>query len=137
MASLQTKNHAAFSLHYHVILTTKYRRPCIHRHILCRLETILGELCQKWRCQLIEFGGETDHVHLLIQAHPALNLADMIANLKTVSSRLIRKEFSKDLARYYWKPYLWNKAYAVVSAGGHASIDVLMKYIQNQETPPK
>jgi putative transposase len=128
---------SAFSLHYHLILTTKYRRRCIHLGMLQRLEIILGELCQKWRCELIEFGGESDHVHLLIQAHPALNLADMISNLKTVSSRLIRKEFSQDLIRYYWKPYFWNKAYAVVSAGGHASIEVLMQYIQEQETPHK
>jgi REP element-mobilizing transposase RayT len=27
----------------------------------------------------------------------------MVGNLKTVSARLIRKEFARHLAKYYWK----------------------------------
>jgi putative transposase len=65
-----------------------------------------------------------------------MNLARMIGNLKTVSARLIRKEFAPHLALYYWKNKFWNNAYAVVSAGGHASIEQLVAYIQDQDAPP-
>lgn len=133
---LQTSNHAAYSLHYHVILTVKYRHKCITREMLERLEEIFSRGCQAWRCELVEFGGEADHVHLLVQAHPSMNLADFIANLKTVSSRRIRKEFAMHLSAYFWKVRFWNSAYAVVSAGGHASIEQLLSYIQNQDSPP-
>jgi putative transposase len=40
------------------------------------------------------------------------------------------------LKKYYWKVKFWNNAYAVVSAGGHASIETLLQYIQDQESPP-
>jgi putative transposase len=133
---LKTSNHAAFRLHYHVIFTSKYRNRCINKAMLDRMQEIFSNVCRRWRCELVEFGGEADHVHLLIDAHPSMNLARMIGNLKTVSARLIRKEFEDHLKKYFWKVKFWNNAYAVVSAGGHASIETLLQYIQDQESPP-
>jgi putative transposase len=75
-------------------------------------------------------------VHLLIEAHPSMNLARFVGNLKTVSSRYLRKEYAAHLRRFFWKARFWNSAYAVVSAGGHANIEQLLAYIQDQETPP-
>lgn len=133
---LQTSNHAAYSLHYHIILTVKYRHKCITKEMLDRLQKIFRDVSQSWRCELVEFGGEADHVHLLVKGHPSMNLARFVGNLKTVSSRYVRKEFATHLAQFFWKARFWNSAYAVVSAGGHASIDQLLAYIQDQETPP-
>lgn len=133
---LQTSNHAAYSLNYHIILTVKYRHRCITKEMLERLREIFSAVSQSWRCELVEFGGEADHVHLLVRAHPSMNLARFVGNLKTVSSRYVRKEFATHLAKFFWKARFWNSAYAVVSAGGHASIEQLLAYIQDQETPP-
>jgi len=134
---LKTSSHAAYSLHYHVILTVKYRHRCITGEMLERLRTIFEDVSRSWRCSLVEFGGEADHVHLLVQAHPSMNLARFVGNLKTVSSRYIRKEFATHLSRFFWKARFWNSAYGVVSAGGHASIEQLLEYVRDQETPPK
>jgi putative transposase len=133
---LKTSNHAAFRLHYHVIFTIKYRNRCINKAMLDRMQEIFSNVCKSWRCELVQFGGEAEHVHLLIDAHPSMNLARMIGNLKTVSARLIRKEFEDHLKQYFWKVKFWNNAYAVVSAGGHASLETLLQYIQDQESPP-
>ena len=65
-----------------------------------------------------------------------MNLARFMGNLKTVSSRYIRQEFAEHLRRYFWKARFWNNAYGVVSAGGHASIEELLQYVRDQETPP-
>ena len=133
--SLRRQSHAAFHLHYHLIFCTKYRHKCLTQVMLKRLAEILREVLSAWRCELVEFGGEADHIHFLIEAHPSLDLAQMIANLKTVTSRRIRAEFARQLRPYYWKPYLWNRAYAVISVGGRASLETLLAYIQNQEQP--
>lgn len=53
---------------------------------------------------LLEFNGEVDRVHLLVRYHPQVELSKFIANLKTVSSRLIRKEFGDYLNQVYRKP---------------------------------
>ncbi|MFN3982786.1 MAG: IS200/IS605 family transposase [Caldilinea sp.] len=133
---LRTSNHAAYSLHYHIILTVKYRHKCLTGEMLRRLGEIFGDVCRSWRCKLLEFGGEADHVHLLVEAHPSMNLARFVGNLKTVSSRYVRKEFAQHLQHFFWKSRFWNSAYGVISVGGHASIEQLLQYIQDQETPP-
>ena len=66
-----------------------------------------------------------------------MNLARFVRNLKTVSSRYLRKEFEAHLRKFFWKKRFWNNAYGVVSAGGHASIEQLLRYIQDQEAPPR
>jgi putative transposase len=81
---------------------------------------------------MIEFGGEADHIHLLLDMHPTIMPCRFINNLKTVTSRLIRKEFSTHLSQYYWKPVLWTRAYCLITAGG-APLSILKQYIQNQE----
>jgi len=61
-----------------------------------------------------------------------MNLARFVGNLKTVSSRYLRREFEQHLKRFFW-----NNAYGVVTAGGHASIEQLLAYIQDQEAPTR
>lgn len=134
-SDLKTSNHAAFSLHYHIILTVKYRHKAINAKMLARLREIFANVSHSWRCELVEFGGEADHVHLLVNAHPSMDLARFVGNLKTVSSRYIRQEFAAHLQRFFWKNRFWTSAYGVLSAGGHASIAQLLEYIQDQDSP--
>ena len=137
LTRLKTANHAAFRLHYHLVLSMKYRHKCLTATMLDRLQQIFSDLLRKWNAELTEFGGEVDHVHCLFEVPPTVKLSDLIKNLKSVSARLMRKEFAAELAPYYWKPYFWNRAYAVITVGGHANIDMLLKYIENQDDPRK
>lgn len=126
--------HAVYNLKYHLVLVTKYRRKCLTQEMLQRLEAICQEQCEHWSLELLEFGGEADHIHLLLDAHPALEMSKFINSLKTVSSRLIRKEYAEHLSGFYWKPVLWTRAYCLITVGG-APLSVLREYIENQKTP--
>lgn len=44
----------------------KYRRKAITAEMLARMEIIFADVLEKWRCRLVEFGGESDHVHMLL-----------------------------------------------------------------------
>ncbi len=132
----RSHHHAVYDLKYHLVFVTKFRNKAFNKEILVRLEEITKDICEKWDIELIEFGGEEDHIHILISGHPSFELSKFINNLKTVSSRYIRKEFSEHLAKYYWKPFLWSRAYFVCTSGG-ASIEVIKKYIENQNTPKR
>lgn len=103
--------------------------------MLQRLQQVLTTLCLKWECELVEFGGEADHIHMLIEAHPSIEPAKLLGNLKSVSSRKIRQEYAQHLAKYFWKPYFWSRSYSVFSVGGRAPLEVLVKYIQEQDEP--
>ncbi|MCK7545803.1 IS200/IS605 family transposase [Marinobacter bryozoorum] len=130
----RTKNHAAFRLQYHIVFVIKYRHQCLNGEILSRLESIFRDVLRKWDCDLLEFSGESDHVHLLVDAHPALEVSRLAGNLKTVSARRIRSEYTEHLKPYFWKPYFWSRSYCVVSAGG-ASLETLKAYIEQQDRP--
>jgi putative transposase len=105
--------------------------------MLDRLEVIFTDLLVKWGGELIEFGGEPDHVHLLFEVDPTVRLSDLVKNLKSVSARKMRQEFAQQLRPFYWKPYFWNRAYGLITTGGRANIETLLKYIENQDNPRK
>lgn len=131
---MKSHYHCVYKLTYHLVLVTKYRKKCLSNEMLNRLEEIVKKNCTDWEIDLIEFNGEADHVHILLDMHPNIMPSKFINNLKTVSSRLIRKEFEEELKPYYWKPVLWTRAYCLLTTGG-ATIDVIREYIKNQERP--
>jgi putative transposase len=124
--------HCVYNLNYHLVLVTKYRRQCINSDILKRLEEIVRELCKKWDSKLIEFNGEADHIHLLIELNPKIAPSIFVNNLKTVSSRLIRRDFLTHLKKHYWKePVFWSRSYCILTCGG-APLAVIKQYIEQQ-----
>jgi putative transposase len=125
---------SVYTLTAHIVFVTKYRKKVINKSIHERLRTIFSETCSKWETTLLEFNGEADHIHLLVRYHPQIELSKFIANLKTVSSRLIRKEFGDYLNRVYRKPVFWTGSYFVASCGG-VTVEQLKKYVEQQATP--
>ena len=133
--AVKTLYHCVFNLSYHLVLVTKYRRKCITAPMLERLKVICTELTEKWECELLEFNGESDHVHLLLSLNPKVAPSVFVNNLKTVSSRFIRKDFADDLAKVYWKkPVFWSRSYCIITCGG-PPLSVIKQYIEQQETP--
>lgn len=129
---LKSHYHCVYKLNYHLVLVSKCRRKCFTGDMLDRLKVIITELCQKWEVELLEFNGEADHVRLLLDLHPNIMPSKFINNLKTVTSRLMRKEFASHLAEFYSKPVLWTRAYCLLTTGG-ATIETIKQYIEKQE----
>lgn len=75
--------HCVFNLNYHLVIVTKYRRKCISAPMLERLGTHCQALVEKWECELLEFNGEADHVHLLLSLNPKVAPSVFVNNLKT------------------------------------------------------
>ncbi len=128
---LKSHFHCVYNMQYHLVLVTKYRRKCFTPEILAFLKETSEALSHKWDCNLVEFGGEEDHIHMLLSCHPSMQMSIFVNNLKTVTSRLTRNKFAKELKQYYWKPVLWTRAYCILTTGG-ATIEVIKKYIENQ-----
>jgi putative transposase len=133
--SYKSTGRAVSSLQAHLVLTTKYRRKVLSKPMLDQLKQHIHNLCSKWNVLVIELEGENNHIHLLFSYYPQLDLCKFINNLKTVTSRLIRKEFKQELSKTYrGQPVLWNGSYFIASCGG-VTVDVLRKYIEGQDTP--
>jgi len=134
MNSLKSHAHCAYNLRIHIVFVTKYRKNVITESILARLKEIFAKLCETQKCGLVEFNGEADHVHLLVDLAPDIAISKLVNILKTISSREIRKEFKEHIAKFYWKPVFWTSAYCAISAGG-APLEILKQYIQSQDSP--
>ncbi|GJD22242.1 hypothetical protein RIVM261_071980 [Rivularia sp. IAM M-261] len=82
--------------------------------------------------KLTDCNGEPDHVHLLIDLHPDNNISDLVASLKSASSRILRERYKSTIDKYYWgKAKLWHDSKCIVSCGG-APLETVKQYIQNQ-----
>ncbi|MBW4638137.1 MAG: IS200/IS605 family transposase [Gloeocapsa sp. UFS-A4-WI-NPMV-4B04] len=130
----KSHSRAVSDLKAHLVLTTKYRRKVITAPMLIRLSEIFEELCRKWGCEIVEFDGESDHVHLLFSFYPQMQLSKFVNNLKTVSSIYIRKEFVTEVQQFYSKPVFWHSAYFIASCGG-VTVEELKRYVQEQDSP--
>lgn len=129
----KSSSHAVFNIKLHIVLVTKYRRKTLTPELLAYLKEAFTVCLAAWRCQLVEFGGEPDHVHLLIDIHPALDISVLINNLKTASARRARNRFAEHLGQFYSKPLFWHRAYYVGSVGG-ATLETVRAYVEAQGT---
>ena len=125
--------HCVFMLHAHLVFVTKYRKVLFSKKLNGELREIFEEICQCFEANLVEFDGEGDHVHLLVEYPPKVALSKLVNCLKGVSSRLLRKKYKK-IRSYCLKGMLWSPSFFAGSCGG-APISIISQYIENQKTP--
>ena len=129
-----TNRHAVYLLQYHLVVVTKYRHKVINNDLKDRLIEISYSIIESdWKSKIISINTDEDHVHILFETSPQTQLSKLINNYKTVTSRLIRKEFSKQLEQYYWKPYFWTRSYFIGSVSERTT-KAVKNYINNQKT---
>ncbi|MDD1423040.1 IS200/IS605 family transposase [Dolichospermum sp. ST_sed9] len=127
---LRRERHSVTDLKIHLVCVTKYRRAVFTGESLDLIEKTFREVAEKMNFKVLEFNGEGNHVHALIEYPPKLSVSQIVNALKGVSSR-----------RYgqagYKKPHkesLWSPSYFATSVGG-APLEILKEYIKNQEKP--
>ena len=91
--------HCVFLMHVHLVFVTKYRREVFTKEILDDLRNIFSSVCADFEAELVEFDGEDDHVHLLVNYPPKVAVSALVSSLKGVSSRMIRKRTTRASAR--------------------------------------
>jgi putative transposase len=128
---LSALHHCIFSLRYHLVLVTKYRRKVMTKEMIERSETIFRETLEKWDSELIEFKAREDYAHLVFETNPTVQLSRLVNNLKTVSSRLIRRDFREQVDQFYGGRVFWHRSYCLMTMG-RATSERLRKYIEEQ-----
>lgn len=124
--------HSCFLLQYHLVLVTKYRHPVLQGEIEEYLVQYTRDYFKKQDLNILELNCSEDHIHILFEAVPQMNLSNFVNAYKTASSRMVRKNFGDELKQYYWKPYFWSLSYFIGSVSEN-TLEAVKKYIQNQE----
>lgn len=135
MYEWRTGRSCVYKNNIHLVFVTKYRRDVFTMEMLNSLKEICEETCKQMDCELLEFGGEHDHAHLMVAIHPKVAVANLVGKLKGKSSYVLRREYWSAIKKKLWGKHFWSPSYCVVSCGG-ASLKVVKAYIQNQRKPP-
>ena len=135
MYESRTGRYCVYKNNVHLVFVTKYRRNVFTQELLLRVKELFIETCKQMDVELIEFGGEDDHIHILVNAPPKLAIANLVGKLKGKSSYFLRKEYWQHIKNKIWGKHLWSPSYCVVSCGG-APLEIVKQYVQNQRKPP-
>lgn len=121
-----------YSLQYHIVWTTKYRKPVLVGIIESDVKKYLIETLKSLDMNIIAMETMPDHVHLLVDCKPQLRLSDAIKVLKGNTARwlfLNHPEIKKQL----WGGHLWNPSYFVATVSDR-SLEQVTDYIDSQKT---
>ncbi|EJC52686.1 hypothetical protein HPHPP41_0734 [Helicobacter pylori Hp P-41] len=59
--------HCIFLMHAHLVFVTKYRRKAFNKEVIDFLGSVFAKVCKDFESELVEFDGESDHVHFAYQ----------------------------------------------------------------------
>ncbi|MBD2138648.1 IS200/IS605 family transposase [Anabaena sp. FACHB-1237] len=124
------ERNSVTDLKIHLICVTKYRQSVFTGESIDLIEKSFREVAEKMNFQVLDFNGEENYIHALIEYPPKLSISQIVNALKGVSSR-------KYGQAGYKKPHkeaLWSPSYFAISVGG-APLEILKEYIKNQENP--
>ena len=111
---------------YHLVFSTKGRANLISQQLQPRLFDYMGGIVRDERGTLLEIGGLSDHVHLLIRWRTDESLATLMRNLKSNSTRWVHETFPT------MEGFAWQQGYAAFTVSASQADDVA-RYIRNQE----
>lgn len=130
--NLDTNAHSVFSLHYHLILVTKYRKQVFDDEISERARALFEAIAPAYKIEVLEWNHDQDHVHIFFKAQPKTELSKFINAYKSASSRVLKKEFPS-MRKQLWQDMFWSRSFCLLSSGS-APIEVIEQYIKEQSS---
>ena len=112
------------SLHYHIVFSTKERRPFIKSGWRSQLHEYLGGTVRGLGGIPESIGGVEDHVHLLVGLRATHCLANFMQELKKATSVWAAEKYEKD--------FFWQEGYSAFTVSC-THLDVVRQYIATQE----
>ena len=113
----------------HLILTCKYRKKLL-RLFGVEVKTFLENLQKDFTIQEMEV--DQDHLHLMTQYPPTLNVTSIVRKIKQETTISLWKNHKTFLRKQFWaENTFWTDGFWASSIGD-ASIETVRKYIQSQ-----
>ena len=136
MKAIYKKSYrSVYNLTAHLVFVTKYRKNILNEQLQKELAKVFSSILETRKGELIEFNGESDHVHLIVSYMPQMSVSNLVANLKATSSKYMWNTHQDYLSKtYYKKRVFWTGSYFVASCGG-ITIETLRQYVEQQDRP--
>ena len=131
MLLYRTGAHSVFDLKYHIVWTTKYRKPVLNTKRATRIRELIREIALAENVTIIKGHVSKDHVHLFVSVPPQLSVSKLTQLFKGKTSRKLLQE-DKQVSKLYWGSHFWARGYFAVSSGT-VTDEAIMDYIKNQD----
>jgi REP element-mobilizing transposase RayT len=114
------------NLLYHIIFSTKERRPLLKGEPAQRVHAYLGGTIREEGGVPLIVGGVPDHIHILAKLRQNKSVSHIIGRIKSLSSGWIHRTFAQlDLFR-------WQEGYGAFTVS-RSQVDTVADYIETQK----
>jgi putative transposase len=131
MSDYRRAAHTVYSLHYHVVFTTKYRKPVLRGEVAVTVRDLIREVCRTHDIEILQGHVRPDHVHLLLSVPPHLAPSRVLQWIKGKTSHHLLQDW-RQLRQQFWGRHLWARGYFVCTSG-NVTDDVVAEYIRLQD----
>lgn len=114
-------------LYYHIVFSTKHRRPWLTPDLEEHLYPYLGGTIRDEAGSALIVNGVADHLHILARLRQDRALSDIVRSIKANSSGWIHREFPQ-LA-----DFAWQEGYAAFTVSASQK-ERVRQYVQDQKT---
>lgn len=115
-----------YQVYVHSVFAVKFRNAVIDHKWKNDFMAVIGNLINETGCKTHIVNGVEDHVHCFFGLNPAISLSDIMRSVKAKSSKWVNE------SRFLQNRFEWQKGYGAFSYS-HSQVDIIFKYIQNQE----
>jgi len=114
------------SILIHLIFSTKNHEPFITEEIEKELYPYMATIFKGLKSPSLTIGGTTDHVHVLFSLSRVINIADLVEEVKTESSKWIKTKGAE------FRNFHWQRGYGAFSIG-QSQLSSVKRYIARQK----
>jgi REP element-mobilizing transposase RayT len=112
------------NLNYHLIFSTKDRRPMIRPDMMPRLREYLGGIIRDLGGQMLAANGPADHLHVATILDQNLALSDVMRQIKCGSSQWVHRTIGQS-------DFAWQDGYAAFTVS-HSIVPAVVEYAMGQ-----
>lgn len=116
---------AYYSCYYHLVFFTAKRHPSLTKEIRNDLFAVMGGKLKEMKSKSILINGVEDHVHLLLQIHPSVQVSLVVQKVKLAASAFLKEKLNGKFKG-------WQVGYAVLTFD-KSRLKGLIRYVENQE----
>ena len=113
---------------YHLIWCPKRRKPVLVNAVAQECQRLIQQKCAEHGWEILRLAVMPDHVHLFVRVFPKTSAAEVVRQVKGLTSRELRLKFPP-LRRL---PSMWSRSY-FASTAGNVSQETIAKYIEAQK----
>lgn len=119
--------HRIHLIGYHIVFTPKRRKKVLVGPVGVDCKALIQAKCTEKNYLIEELAVQPDHVHLFVQVMPTVSAAEVVKEVKGLTSHDLREKYPalKKL------PSLWTRSY-FVSTVGNVSQATIQRYIAAQ-----